>query len=372
MATTNRLPTPGGDDGQWGQLLNDFLSVEHGTDGTLKIRTDGTLSGFYTKPVGGIPETDFDTATKAKVDSASTAYQMPVGGIPSGDLSSAVQTTLGNVGNATKIQGTNIDASAPSDGQVLVYSQTSGMWVPNTATSTVVSDATTSTKGIVQLAGNLGGTASSPTVVSTSLASALPVNQGGTGTGSLTGIVKGNGTGAFTAAVAADFPTLNQDTTGNAATATSATSATTATTATAANGLKTATTTVVVNGATAPSSGQVLTATSSTAATWQTPASGSGGGIYTPTSVKTSSYVANNGELVLVDNSAGISGFTVTLPAPSSGGYLAIKKVETSTNGIVPVAPSGSTVDGGVSGATLNNAWQSTIFISNGTDWYQF
>lgn len=41
------------------------------------------------------------------------------------------------------------------------------------------------------------------------------------------------------------------------------------------NALKSATTTVDVSAATAPSSGQVLTATSSTAATWQTPAGGS-------------------------------------------------------------------------------------------------
>jgi len=47
----------------------------------------------------------------------------------------------------------------------------------------------------------------------------------------------------------------------------------TATVATAANGLKTATTTVSVSAATAPSSGQVLTATSGSAATWQTPTS---------------------------------------------------------------------------------------------------
>ena len=48
-------------------------------------------------------------------------------------------------------------------------------------------------------------------------------------------------------------------------------------TAGAANGLKTATTTVAVSSATAPTSGQVLTATSSTAATWQTPSGGGGG-----------------------------------------------------------------------------------------------
>jgi hypothetical protein len=40
--------------------------------------------------------------------------------------------------------------------------------------------ATTSTEGIVQLAGDLSGTASSPTVVSTHLASPLPIAQGGT------------------------------------------------------------------------------------------------------------------------------------------------------------------------------------------------
>lgn len=58
------------------------------------------------------------------------------------------------------------------------------------------------------------------------------------------------------------FPTLNQNTTGYA------------------SGLKSATTTVGVSAATAPTSGQVLTATSGTAATWQTPSAG--GTIATP------------------------------------------------------------------------------------------
>jgi hypothetical protein len=31
-----RLPQPGGDDGQWGDLLNDYLSVAHNADGTIK------------------------------------------------------------------------------------------------------------------------------------------------------------------------------------------------------------------------------------------------------------------------------------------------------------------------------------------------
>jgi hypothetical protein len=32
-----RLPTPGGDKNNWGDILNAFLAVEHNNDGTLKI-----------------------------------------------------------------------------------------------------------------------------------------------------------------------------------------------------------------------------------------------------------------------------------------------------------------------------------------------
>jgi hypothetical protein len=35
-----RLPTPGGDNDTWGNILNDFLGVEHNPDGTLKKATD--------------------------------------------------------------------------------------------------------------------------------------------------------------------------------------------------------------------------------------------------------------------------------------------------------------------------------------------
>jgi hypothetical protein len=37
-----RLPTPGGDAGTWGSILNDFLTVEHNSDGTLK--SSGSLA----------------------------------------------------------------------------------------------------------------------------------------------------------------------------------------------------------------------------------------------------------------------------------------------------------------------------------------
>ena len=34
--TLARLPTPGADDGTWGDVLNNYLSIEHNSDGTQK------------------------------------------------------------------------------------------------------------------------------------------------------------------------------------------------------------------------------------------------------------------------------------------------------------------------------------------------
>lgn len=97
-----RLPNVGGDNNQWGQILNDFLSVELNTDGTLKkagdiVAAQNTANAKYTKPGSGIPESDLDSSVQSK-----------------------------------------LNAGAP--------------------------DATSSAKGVVQLTGDLGGTAASPTV----------------------------------------------------------------------------------------------------------------------------------------------------------------------------------------------------------------
>ena len=85
--------------------------------------------------------------------------------------------------------------------------------------------------GITPPAGDIGGTASAPTVVSTHLSAALPVAQGGTGQATqqaamdaLAGAVtsgdylRGSGSHVVMSAIqAADVPTLNQNTTGTAA-----------------------------------------------------------------------------------------------------------------------------------------------------------
>ena len=115
-----RLPQPGSDDGTWGNILNDFLGVEHNTDGTLK--SSGTLA------------TKADDADVVHVSGNET-----IGGAKSFTISPTVPTP------------TN-----PTDAATKAY--------VDSASGAVVSDASTTTKGILQLAGDLGGTASAPTV----------------------------------------------------------------------------------------------------------------------------------------------------------------------------------------------------------------
>jgi len=116
----SRLPTPGGDDGDWGDILNDYLSVAHQPDGTIKP-AGITAAGGETTNNKGVANGYAPLDSGAKVPTAN------LGG--SGSTSS------------TFLRGDQTWAAIPS-----------------------AADATTSSKGIVQLAGDLAGTAAAPTV----------------------------------------------------------------------------------------------------------------------------------------------------------------------------------------------------------------
>ena len=105
-----RLPVPGSDNGTWGDVLNDYLAVAHDTTGNLKANA----------------------------------------------VSSSVLQD-------DSISETKLNVAGGSNGQVLTKNSalTGGMEWTSVAGSP---DATTSSKGIVQLAGDLGGTAAAPTV----------------------------------------------------------------------------------------------------------------------------------------------------------------------------------------------------------------
>lgn len=98
-------------------------------------------------------------------------------------------------------------------------------------------------------------------------------------------------------------------------------------TSASANALESATTTVNVSSATAPTSGQVLTATSGTAATWQTPSTLSSplttkGDVYTYSSTDARLPVGTDGQVLTAD-SAEATGLKWATPAAGGGGGVA-------------------------------------------------
>lgn len=108
----SRLPSPGSDDGQWGTILNDFLSVEHNADGSLKVRTDNT---FATK-------TYVDSADSTLTTSVNQRATVTDGGgetfFDAGNSGSAKTLDLAN-GNVQKITLTancTITLTAPASG----------------------------------------------------------------------------------------------------------------------------------------------------------------------------------------------------------------------------------------------------------------
>ena len=60
----------------------------------------GKADTAYQKPSGGIPESDLASAVQASLEKADSAYQKPSTGIPKGDLASAVQTSLNKADTA--------------------------------------------------------------------------------------------------------------------------------------------------------------------------------------------------------------------------------------------------------------------------------
>jgi len=85
-------------------------------------------------------------------------------------INQASQTLIGDVtgttatSTVTKLQGRALSASAPTNGQAIVWNNALSSWEPGTVSGGSVSDATSTIKGIVKLSGDLGGTADTPLV----------------------------------------------------------------------------------------------------------------------------------------------------------------------------------------------------------------
>lgn len=98
------------------------------------------------------------------------------------DLTSS-DVGLGNVTDDAQLKASQLstDGTLTADSDTLVPSQKAVKTYVDTTIAIDTPDATPSIKGKIQLAGDISGTAASPTVVSTHLTSALPIIQGGTG-----------------------------------------------------------------------------------------------------------------------------------------------------------------------------------------------
>jgi hypothetical protein len=108
-----RLPTPGGDLGDWGDVLNTFLEVSHNSDGTL-LTSALTQAGAITT-INGL------TAT-----------------------SGALTLSASDVNAPTTLAGdSDVAISSPINNQVLAYDSTSSKWINQNATSGVSLDSTT-------------------------------------------------------------------------------------------------------------------------------------------------------------------------------------------------------------------------------------
>ena len=327
-----RLPTPGGDDGQWGQLLNTFLDVEHNADGTLKIRSDGTLN---------------------------------------------------SIGNATKLQGTNISSSAPTNGQSLIYDSTSSTWAPATVTSSgSVPDADASTKGLVQLAGDLAGSGSTAAAPRVSGINGVAVS-GTPASGQVLTASSGSAAGWSTPAAA---PVTSVA--GKTGAVTLAASDITSGTLSAAQG-GTGNTNgkalidIAAGGTTVGTEGKInfiqgsnvtITTTDNSAnsrvdVTIAAAAGGGSGYSFTYVS-KTANYTASNLDFVFADSTS--AGITITLPTPAANAFVRVKRMNPAGNSIQVAAPAGSYIDAsGVGTDTLNSQYQSQDYLSNGTNWFR-
>lgn len=116
-----RLPTVGGDSGNWGTLLNEFLQVAINTDGTLKdtgtLATKASVASVPIQFSAATATTGVTGSDRAYVSRTLTGARMRAASAPSGSaLTVAVQHfdgfTWTTIGTLTMADGTSIEQTA--------------------------------------------------------------------------------------------------------------------------------------------------------------------------------------------------------------------------------------------------------------------
>jgi hypothetical protein len=219
-----------------GVIVGTNLSIDGG--GVLSASVSPTFTGAVTAPVYASTPQVLTAGTSINWNPA-LGLNASVTLAQNSTLSFTSTPTAGAYGTLVVTQGTggNFTLTLPS---------TTNKVLGSTSATTVALSTAAGAKDIVNFyydgincywnVGQGYGTAATTasTNLATSVSGTLPVANGGTGATTLTGLVKGTGTSALTAAVAGtdylapngsaasltNFPTFNQNTTGNAATVT--------------------------------------------------------------------------------------------------------------------------------------------------------
>jgi hypothetical protein len=215
-----RLPQPGGDKGAWGTILNEYLSQSHNIDGTLKdgvvtsgniapnavdisalgvsggsddqvlVKDSSSSTGLAWKTASGAVTSDASPSVKGIVqltgDLGGTATSPTVPGL----AAKAADTAVVHLTGAETVAGIKTFSSSPVVPTPTTSTQAANKTYVDSVAGAGAPDASPSVKGIVQLTGDLGGTATSPTVPglaakadTSSLANYVPISQKGAASG---------------------------------------------------------------------------------------------------------------------------------------------------------------------------------------------
>ena len=213
-----RLPITGSDDNTWGTILNDFLSVVHNSDGTIRGGVigndqvlDNTLAESKLSPAvqaklnavsgvtsvagktGAVTLTSSDVGLGSVDDTSDVSKNSAVATLTNKTISGA-SNTLSNIAQSSVTNLTaDLSGKAPTASPVLTGTPTAPTatagtnttqlattaFVTTAVSSAAVPDATASTKGKVQLADSSDVAAASGSDVLT--AGLIPASQGVTG-----------------------------------------------------------------------------------------------------------------------------------------------------------------------------------------------